>query len=539
MNYRWIGALALALAPTALAQTEVAHVNPSFLVEQAMGSSVAIHAAGDFLVASAPRHAGDDGVVYVYKPGPTSSWTLSNSLSPFESGSEFGKSVATDGTYLIVGAPKEASGGRVHMYLSFADFANSSNPEPSGVHAGDEFGHSVDILADVAAVGAPFTDSVAPNAGRTYFLHYSLETLSWLDFSTAPAGLEANSRYGWSVDLANGTRAIVGAPGLGINGVGRAYIHDFSGSEWSLSTTLESGESGDAFGYAVALDGTRAAVGAPTANLDGRLGGAVYTFRRSRAGWVLDDVLLPPAGSAYDSGGFGSALALEGERLVVGAPGAAPVGIGSGGVLAYERSGFDWTLVSELLPSGLQPGSQLGNALDLRGGWLGLGAVGELDSSGGAHVYQYPPEVELFCNGPALPCPCGGSAGEGGCENSSGEGGRLAALVGSVSLSRDDLVLRAENLTGSSAFLIASEASALVPFGSGVLCLGTPRYSFSPLSVVAGGRNFGPGLAAQAAALGASLVPGDSFGFQVRYRDLGGSCASFNLTNAVRVVYGF
>ncbi len=77
---------------------------------------------------------------------------------------------------------------------------------------------------------------------------------------------------------------------------------------------------GDAFGSAIALEGDVLVVGAPWDDY-GRLNysGSIYVYERSPAGtWMLQQKIFPS--DAEDLERFGSSLALSGDTLVVGSP---------------------------------------------------------------------------------------------------------------------------------------------------------------------------------------------------------------------------
>lgn len=82
---------------------------------------------------------------------------------------------------------------------------------------------------------------------------------------------------------------------------------------------LESSERrNDVFGTAVAIDGDRLAVGAPGVDDDGFNAGLIYVFEREGGEWRRDAAVRPdePIGLSY----FGASVALRGDVLVVGAP---------------------------------------------------------------------------------------------------------------------------------------------------------------------------------------------------------------------------
>ncbi len=129
------------------------------------------------------------------------------------------------------------------------------------------------------------------------------------------------------------------------------------------------------FGYAVAMDGERLLVGnpdefpffpMPPASL-----GTVHVFEASADGWVEIDALSWSEGSVAD--GFGKAIAVEGDRMAVGAPGADG---GRGAVVVYRREGDRWVEEGSVRLSDAMEGSSFGQALAWSGETLLVGAPG-------------------------------------------------------------------------------------------------------------------------------------------------------------------
>lgn len=169
--------------------------------------------------------------------------------------------------------------------------------------------------------------------------------------------------------------------------VGRAYVFEWDGAHWAPTATLAGTESrGGLLGAAVATDGARIAVGAPRARVRGtEHAGHVLVFRRGevggRPGWQPEARLLDPHGPEPDDG-FGAALALRGDLLVVGAPleisDAGPPGVvhafrleERAGWLSASSSRSRWREGPEVDPSPAdQPGSLFGRHLSLDGDTL-------------------------------------------------------------------------------------------------------------------------------------------------------------------------
>src|SRR5262245_22392399 len=74
------------------------------------------------------------------------------------------------------------------------------------------------------------------------------------------------------------------------------------------------------FGSAVAIDGDRIVVGSPDAKPPGKTAnGVAYVYRRGPAGWAFEQELSASDGAAFDS--FGIAVAIDGNTILVGADG--------------------------------------------------------------------------------------------------------------------------------------------------------------------------------------------------------------------------
>ena len=99
---------------------------------------------------------------------------------------------------------------------------------------------------------------------------------------------------------------------------GAAYIFDLSGGNWTETADISLGTvgvSGDRFGYSVALDGSRALVGAVMR--DGETG-AAYIFDLSGGNWT-EPAVISLGTVSVSSEFFGYSVALDGNRALVGA----------------------------------------------------------------------------------------------------------------------------------------------------------------------------------------------------------------------------
>ncbi|MCA9536252.1 MAG: hypothetical protein KC593_21350 [Myxococcales bacterium] len=290
----------------------------------------------------------------------------------------------------------------------------------------DRFGRMVVIDGDTAAVGATHDDGISPNAGAVTIFVRSGTTWStqarievpghqlmggalaldgdvlaigslnggantvyvarrtgttWSSLTAlAPVGVVAGDAFGVSLSLDAGTLAVgaYGADGAG-NGRGAVYVFVDQAGTFAQQAVLSAsnGSDLDGFGYAVAVEGDTLVVGAP--GRDGGGGaqdiGIGYVFARSGVTWTQQGILAgpPTAGSA-----FGKAVAIFGARVAVGAP-AVPVGgtaMGAGSFRTFTRNGVAWNTESVVTLAGAVMGDEFGATLALSNDTLMVGAPG-------------------------------------------------------------------------------------------------------------------------------------------------------------------
>jgi hypothetical protein len=138
------------------------------------------------------------------------------------------------------------------------------------------------------------------------------------------------------------------------------------------------GPAGSRFGSAVSLDGDRALVGAPG---DGSEPGAAYVFVRSGGAWIEEARLSADDGAAAD--GFGGSVSLDGDRALIGAAGADNE---SGAAYVFVRSGGEWFEEAKLTASEGEEGDDFGYAVSLDADYALVGAP-EQEPRGATHVF--------------------------------------------------------------------------------------------------------------------------------------------------------
>lgn len=143
------------------------------------------------------------------------------------------------------------------------------------------------------------------------------------------------------------------------------------------------------FGRAVAMDTNRIAVGAPDDDGATADSGSIYLYDRVGSTWFATSKLFLP--SPVTDVDFGAAVAVDGERVVVGAPGAqSPFGSARTGVVhVFDREpGGNWVLDATLaIPSTDE--LRFGAAVDLEGDRIVVGAPFEALGFGQGRAFVF------------------------------------------------------------------------------------------------------------------------------------------------------
>jgi hypothetical protein len=244
----------------------------------------------------------------------------------------------------------------------------------------DQLGGAIAVDGTWMAVGADLDDDLGDDAGAVYMFERSGGAWTERQKLTASDG-DMQDNFGTAVAL-DGDLLVVGAPNAGSPAAGAAYVFTFDGTSWSQQARLSDagGVLDDLFGKAVAARGERIAVGASGA---GSGTGAVHMFRGSGATWDPDGSFLP--GDAAES--FGAALAMSDDTLAIGTPLDDDADAASGSVFRLVLSGEDWVSGPKVTASDAGPNDQFGTAVALAGTRLVVGAPYR-NETGAVYVYE-------------------------------------------------------------------------------------------------------------------------------------------------------
>lgn len=340
--------------PPSLSTSSPVQITHAETINTGFGEAVDI--SGDTLVVGATDFNvgwGDQfGSAYVYRQTGGGEWLQEARLASSDGqdssqyDQHFGRSVAIEGDVIAVGAPDadhpqagDNSGAAYIFYRSGDTWTESARLEADAPQAEARFGSLLSLHGDTLAVMENGAVHVFSREGDAWTQQARLE------FEAPPPG------EGTQVSLAlHSDTLAVGATGSAPSdpdGSGSVYIFQRQGDTWQLSTRLEGRAD---FGTAVALGASTnappgetdtLAVGAGGDPRGGLYAGAVTIYGREGERWSEQAVLtaadalmelpfpLPPRF-------FGSALALDGDLLLVGLR-------FSSMVYVFQGQGASWT----------------------------------------------------------------------------------------------------------------------------------------------------------------------------------------------------
>jgi hypothetical protein len=291
------------------------------------------------------------------------------------------------------------------------DFAQQAYLKASDAESGDQFGHSVALEGETLLVGAPFVND---NAGAVYVFTRSDQDGSWShtqDLTADNGG--SGDQFGHSIALHENT-LVVGAPLQDNDSAGAAYVftRDTTNNIWSHQEYLKASdaESGDYFGWSVAVDGNTVVVGADfaagftddgIANNDASAAGAVYVFTSADVDgdtlWTEQTILK--ASNAGSDDHFGHSVALDGDTVVVGAWGEDSnsgsdqgnnADLNAGAVYVFTReSNVFWSQPVYLKANTPSVGGLFGHSVAVDGDTVVVGTPFDDEDGGAVYVFTY------------------------------------------------------------------------------------------------------------------------------------------------------
>ncbi len=342
------------------------------------GTSVAI--SGDTAIVGAPAAGNvDQGAAYIFVRNG-SNWIEQQELTPSDGlkGDWFGWSVAIDGDTVIVGALNYHSRlssdpdfrlGRAYVFVrngeTWSQQQELSSPEE---RTENSFGRAVAVDGDTAVIlqttnylYGPYAIYVFVRSGQSWSLQQKLSVAPTPDY---------NSSLGYSAAISGDT---IVAAGLS----GSAYIFVRDGTTWSLQAhtpflgSLVSGSYGRNPGP-VAISGETMIMGY-IPNPASEYFGAAAIYVRNGTTWSLQQKLFSSDPEKRDN--FGTSVAIEGEKAVVGASLDTITVPTQGSAYVFTRSGTTWSMQDYLVAADGGNDDRIGSSVGINGPNIIVGGV--------------------------------------------------------------------------------------------------------------------------------------------------------------------
>ena len=313
----------------------------------------------------------------------------------------FGNSVGISGNLIVVGAPGDSNGafraGSAYVYdLSSATPSIARwtirNPAPGN---SDYFGYAVAISGQRVVVGAFKDSGISPQAGSAYVYNLSSANPTVPAVILTKPGTSGSVLFGCAVAI-SGTRVVIGAYQDYTGSVassGSAFVYDLAGGAPTIpvvTLTNPTPASGDYFGYAVAMDGNRVVVGAYLDDTVGTDSGIAYVYDLDGATPATPLVTLNRPAAVANGDQFGTSVAISGALVVIGAPGVSEGDSHTGSAYAYDMGGATPTVTLAVMNTlSFAGNAKFGRSVAVSGSRMVAGASDSdtnLSGAGSAYV---------------------------------------------------------------------------------------------------------------------------------------------------------
>jgi cysteine-rich repeat protein len=287
-------------------------------------------------------------------------------------GGFFGQStIITDGNYAVIGdtygdGAATDSGTAYIFYNNGTAWIEQAQLIADDGALGDWFGISVSISGNYAVVGSFYDDDNGLDSGSAYLYQRSGST--WTQIKKLLASDGTNGDYfGYSVSI-NGDYIVVSAHTNSINpwehqGAAYVFYKDQGGipDSWGEQQKLTASDAGvdDYFGLSVGINGDYTVIGAQNDTVGATAGqGSAYVFHRSGTTWSQEFKITAADGAEEDA--FGESVSINGDHIIIGAPGQDSGASESGAAYVFKRDGTDWDLETKIIASDAAANDHLG-----------------------------------------------------------------------------------------------------------------------------------------------------------------------------------
>ena len=197
-----------------------------------------------------------------------------------------------------------------------------------------------------------------------------------------PAGIRAQGAFGSALAI-SGREVYVGQPG-NVYGPGAVYVFAANArGVWRAAQklTAPNAMNADGFGSALSVDGNLLLVGSAKAD-SGR--GVVYVFTRAGTGDWRESGRITAPGERKKEDGFGSAILVSGDRAFISTGQQRP----RGAVFVFRRNADTWAAETTFVPIDTMPNTAFGAVLAASGNRLMIGSSRADSGTGAVYVYN-------------------------------------------------------------------------------------------------------------------------------------------------------
>ena len=339
----------------------------------------AVSICGDYAVIGASGCEKDEnylhfvpGSVYIFKREGTS-WTQQAKFGLFDQSDdhyEFGRSVSISGDYIVAGIPRDRKhaidAGSADIYKrEGTNWVQQTNLTAVDAKRYDLFGSSVSISGDFVIVGVPGADPIPTGYGRDRYgaaYIFKRDGIDWTQQAKLIPSDSANNREFGTLVSIDGDYAVVATKPQECG----VYIFKREGTDWMEQIKLN-GSIGDSFGSSISIRGDYVVVG-------GR--GSVYIFKREGENWIQETELTSLEGSTDNT--FGASVSINGDYVIVGAPyyDDDVNGRDSGSVYMFKRGDTSWTQQLKITAWDGVFQDYFGTSVSIDGNYIIIGAPG-------------------------------------------------------------------------------------------------------------------------------------------------------------------
>nr|CRH04297.1 protein of unknown function [Candidatus Magnetococcus massalia] len=292
----------------------------------------------------------------------------------------------------------DSDSGDYHLFSIVSDSSNLF--EVSGSTLSLQAGSSTDYET---ATSHSITVRATDSAGATYDKQLTITvndinetsggTTGPVEIGKLTASDGQTEDYLGYASAISGSAAIVGAykEDTVATSAGAAYIYQLSNGSWGQTAKIQASDAGygDYFGQAVAISGDYALIGAPYADDGATNSGEAYLFQKSANSdsWSEISTLQSSTLSSYDY--FGYTVEIEDETAMVGAI----YGDTGGAVSVFNKGsdGVSWVETAQLTAADIQYGDYFSIDMAISGNYAIIGASRGDDlgtDSGVAYIFE-------------------------------------------------------------------------------------------------------------------------------------------------------